>query len=77
MQDVMILPDGQYKGTTHRIGPVTVVDAPDRAMAIARLKARARGMGANALMNLSLCRTVADPYFNITSVYGHATAVRV
>ena len=53
------------------------MDASDRAVAIACLKAKAFMMGANAIVDLRICKTVGDPQFKTQRLYAGGRAVKV
>ena len=77
MGDVMIISGHQRVDVKRKFGPVTIMDATDRTAAMTQLKHKASLMGANAIMELRVCNTVADPHFGIHRLYLRGTAVRV
>lgn len=57
------------------LGRVSVLDEPDEAVAVSRLKTKASMMGANAIIDFQLVETLGDPQFDTRRVYARGTAV--
>ncbi len=57
------------------LGRVSVLDVPDEAVAVSRLKTKASMMGANAIIDFQLVETLGDPQFDTRRVYARGTAV--
>ena len=77
METVTIISVNQKVELQREIGQVSVMDASDRAVAIACLKAKAFMMGANAIVDLRICKTVGDPQFKTQRLYARGRAVKV
>jgi len=77
MESVVIISGNQSVDIKREIATVSVMDATDRAVAIACLKAKAFMMGANAIVDLRICNTVGDPQFNTQRLYARGKAVKV
>ena len=57
------------------IGHVSEFEAADRSTAIVKLKEKALALGANAVVALSVTKTITDPYFESHRVHAHGLAV--
>lgn len=77
METVIIISGNQSVDIKRELGSVSIMDATDRAVAIACLKAKAFMMGANAIVDLRICKTVGDPQFNTQRLYARGKAVKV